>query len=498
MENLEDILTAESNKFDLKTADYENSAHFEDSIEDNPTREELTEKYKEFDTENLEFSNIIEILGWKYNLSNYSQYSEFKKTFLLKGKEATVEAFKEAFRNETSEILELLNKEFGEGVQYGYGNTSTGMTEITFSAYLLFLRQEPIFDQHTQRAMKHLHEKYGVVDTKGSTYNSYRESFYQLLDKLGWEENAESIHRLDKALFYKGRKLKEITTYNPNLNEFLSSRNENWVREISEDKEAILFSYLHQTANTPIDVTVNEALEHIDNEERGTSDLKDMILRQESDSVYKALTQIEVTGHLRDIFDERVEMEYSEDGTDSEPDLRLKTDESSFVIEVTDMDSVIRQDEAEDGEVTVGSINTTEGNSLGSKISNKLERQLKHFSSDHYTVLVICSESSINDEVLESHLLGNPALNVYTDKETGEPAGTEPVRKTPVINLDENSEHLDMIFHYNDATPEASLYASVGLDWKPVKTIAEAFGLEEIKPFRNDEIMDYEEWKESQ
>lgn len=291
-------------------------------------------------------------------------------------------------------------------------------------------------------------------------------------------------------------KLREIIEDYPNFDSFLKSRNEDWVSEISEVKAKILCRRLQKPANTPLEVTIEEAVSYIGNEEKGASDLRDMILQQEWDGVYEALTQIEITGQLRKHHGDKVEMEYSEPGTNSEPDARLQTDEGSFVIEITDADCVIRPDgDTEEGEVTARHINTTDGNKLGSKVSNKLERQLKHFSKDHYTVLVMCSESIINHDVLESHLLGNPKVKIYTDKETGEPAGTETVRGTPVINLDENSKHLDILFHYNDTSEEAALYASVGMDWKAVKIIADIFGQEEVVPFKNDEHMDYEEWQ---
>ena len=294
-------------------------------------------------------------------------------------------------------------------------------------------------------------------------------------------------------------KLREIIEDYPNFDSFLKSRNEDWVSEVSEVKAKILFLRLRKPANTPMEVTIEEAIGYIGNEEKGASDLRDMILRQEWKGVYEALTQIEVTGQLRKHHGDKVEMEYSESGTDSEPDAMLETDEGSFVIEITDADCVIRADEdSEPGEVKAKFINTTDGNKLGSKVSNKLERQLKHFSNDHYTVLVMCSESIINHNVLESHLLGNPKVKIYTDKETGEPAGSETVRGTPVINLDENSEHLDMLFHYNDTSNEASLYASVGLDWQAVKVIADIFGQKEVTPFKNDENMEYEEWQKEE
>lgn len=196
--------------FKEETVNYDNSAFFEGRLEDNWTRKNLTDRYGVLDTESLEFADILRILGWKYNLSNYGQYSSLKKTFLLKGEKETVEAFRRAFRKEeNSDIIESLKESFGRGVEYGEQDNSSGMTEITFSAYLLFLRQEPIFDQHTKRAMKHIHDKYDLVDYKGATYNSYRKSFYQLLDELGWQQDTEAIHKLDKALFWKGKQLKD-------------------------------------------------------------------------------------------------------------------------------------------------------------------------------------------------------------------------------------------------------------------------------------------------
>lgn len=288
-------------------------------------------------------------------------------------------------------------------------------------------------------------------------------------------------------------KLREIKEENPNFDSFLKSRKKDWISEIGNTKAKILFRRLQKPANTPIEVTIDEALEYIDDTETGTSDLKDMILKQDKDGVYQALVQIEVTGQLRKHHGDKVEMEYTEEETKSEPDARLKTDNYSFVIEITEKESVIEgNNDAADGEVVEAGLTITDGNKMSHKISEKLERQLKHFSNNHYTVLAICSRSVHNTDVLDSHLLGKGTVEQTGEKET------EITRGTPVINLDKNSEHLDMLFHYSYSTKEAYLYAAEGLDSEAVKVIANSLNIEDTIWFRNDENMEHREWKNAE
>lgn len=225
---------------------YTNSFHWEQGKDSAspPTRRDL---FQSMATDDWQFEEILEILGWKYNLSSYNQFTSRKLTLKQIGEQSVEDKFNAVFKdmsqpspdNARTVMKEFKNWDVTRTVTEVRGQekfTTTGIGPTTWSVFLYFTGIGPLTDQHSQRALHRISTETDIVEynedvhaknlrkwndplpsyenplskyeNSCGSYKNFLYAFERLREHLGLSFE-EGVVLLDQPLFKWGRKINE-------------------------------------------------------------------------------------------------------------------------------------------------------------------------------------------------------------------------------------------------------------------------------------------------
>lgn len=283
----------------------------------------------------------------------------------------------------------------------------------------------------------------------------------------------------------------------PEINDFLSSYDSDWVSqafETSNDELVGLF-YRHKSQQQRGRLKVLEkAFSLINPQEDGAGELKEKIFEQQSG--HDALAEVYMVGKLRKVYGvDPVEMNPDFTGCRKNPDILVEMEDDKIVVEVTRTSahtSLPRSDSS--GALKGGNIPMSEKNHFGSKVKNKVE-QLKPLRDRDVKVMLAMNTPffDFNKRILNSYLQGQTTDQIITNKETGEPVATRQLQDTPVLNLEHDADIFDYILQFDE--PAYRLYASHSVSEGQVSELEEVFGVKRAYRYVNNIDMDYDEYQ---